>query len=442
MGGSVPGHGPSWVEGAVRRVSGAPRLAVRAGVRVALSGALVAGMLAGSASVALAQAPSPCSVYATGLAAPRFVTVGTDGMVYVTESGMGGSEQLARPAQLPPQVPVSSNRGTTGRVTRIAPGGAKTAIVSNLPSYASETETGGAAGIAMSGGNLIVAVGNPGPLTPFVNRLPNDASVLRITPQGGTTRIADIGAIETSRNPDPNAVDTNLYGLAVAANGTIYVADAGGNTVYRVNPTTGQADVLAVIPGLPSPQPNPARGGRNEMDPVPTGVAVGADGNVYVGLLSGAPFPEGAAKVVRISPTGQVNDAATGLTAVTGVAVGPDRNLYVSEIFRLDLTATPPMLRPGRVLRVLPDGTKQVVAEGLNTPNGLAFDRAGNLYVVTGSVTPDGQVLRCDRAAAGVLGLPATGSGAAGTLGTGAAGAAGAATMLVLAGLALRRRFA
>jgi len=407
-------------------------------IRTALSVSLVAGLLAGTAAVTLAQVPSGCAVYASGLAAPRFVAVGADGTVYVTEAASGGSEQLERPAQLPPQVPVFTNRGLTGRVTRIGAGGAKTAIVTNLPSYASPTEQGGAAGIAVSGGNLLVAVGNPGPLTPFIAPLPNDSSVLRITPQGATTRIADIGAIERTRNPDPNAVDTNLYGLAVAANGTIYVADAGGNAVYRVNPTTGAADVLAVIPGLPSPQPNPARGGRSEMDPVPTGVAVGADGNVYVGLLSGFPFPEGAGKVVRISPTGQVSDFATGLTAVTGVAVGPDRNVYVSEIFRFDPSATPPF-RPGRVLRVLPTGATQVVADNLNTPNGLAFDRSGTLYIVTGSVTPDGQVLRC-AGVAGAVALPATGAGPAGALKLALPATAGAVTLLVLlAGTALTR---
>ena len=425
--------------------------------RTALSLSLVGGLLIGTASVTLAQVPSGCAVFASGLAAPRFVTVDptNNDVVYVTEAASGGGENIARPAQLPPQVPVASNRGLTGRVTRLGPGSARTALAANLPSYASPTEQGGAAGIAVSGGNVIVAVGNPGPLTPFIGTLANDASVLRIpiaTP-GIPTKIADIGAIEKDRNPDPNAVDTNLYGLAIAPNGTIYVVDAGGNTVYRVNPTTGAAEVLAVIPGLPSPpgaQPNPARGGRNELDPVPTGIAVGADGNLYVGLLSGAPFPEGAAKVLRITPSGQISDFATGLTAVTGVAVGPDRNVYVSEIFRFNPAAAAAggnPFGPGRVLRVLPNGTTQVVAANLNTPNGLAFDRAGNLYIATGTVTPDGQILRCANVA-GALALPATGAGLAAP-GPSApltslpiAAVAGTATLLTLTGLTLRRRHA
>lgn len=53
------------------------------------------------------------------------------------------------------------------------------------------------------------------------------------------------------------------------------------------------------------------------------------------------------------------------------------------------------MPKPGRVSRVLPNGTKQVIADNLNTPNGLAFDKAGNLFVATGSIDPkNGQVMR------------------------------------------------
>jgi hypothetical protein len=103
---------------------------------------------------------------------------------------------------------------------------------------------------------------------------------------------------------------------------------------------------------------------------------------------------------------------------VVGVAVGPDRNLYVSEIFsQFDLSTTPPTPRPGRVRRVMPDGSSQIVVDGLATPNGIAFDRAGNLYVaVNTAFTPpgaQGQLLRCERVASPAPGLPRTGAAAA-----------------------------
>jgi hypothetical protein len=41
----------------------------------------------------------------------------------------------------------------------------------------------------------------------------------------------------------------------------------------------------------------------------------------------------------------------------------------------------------------------------------MAFDRAGNLYLVAGTATSQGQLLRCDRIAAPASGLPRTGTG-------------------------------
>jgi hypothetical protein len=265
--------------------------------------------------------------------------------------------------------------------------------------------------------------------------LANENSVLRIDPRtGAVANVADIGAVEKARNPDGLGVDSNLYGLALATDGNLYVADAGGNALYRVNPAGGQAALVTVFPGIPlppgAPAPpggNPARGGRAELDPVPTGVAPDPAGGVYVGHLSGGPFPQGAARVVRVAPGGQIADAAGGLTAVVGVAVGPDRQLYASEIFsQFDLSTQPPTLRPGRVRRLLPDGTSQVVVDGLATPNGIAFDRAGNLYVtVNTAFTPpgaQGQLLRCERIASPAPGFPGTGAGPRAPLGGGPAG--------------------
>jgi sugar lactone lactonase YvrE len=69
------------------------------------------------------------------------------------------------------------------------------------------------------------------------------------------------------------------------------------------------------------------------------------------------------------------------------------------------MAANSPMPKPGRVSRIWPNGTKQVVADNLNTPNGIAFDKAGNLFVATGSIDPqNGQVMRF----AGVAAAPTT----------------------------------
>ena len=150
--------------------------------------------------------------------------------------------------------------------------------------------------------------------------------------------LADIGAYERSDNLDPYNIDSNLYGIDVADDGTIYVNDSGGNATYSVPAEGGDAEVLAVHPGIPfpegleaPPEGNPFRDGAMELDPVPTGLLAG-DGSVLVGHLRGGPFPPGAAGSVEVAGDGAISDVVTGLTTDVGLAAGPDEHLYATQI--------------------------------------------------------------------------------------------------------------
>lgn len=70
--------------------------------------------------------------------------------------------------------------------------------------------------------------------------------------------------------------------------------------------------------------PNELRGGAEENDPVPTGVTVDDEGNVYVSFLPGFPPVPGSAKVVQVSPEGEVTDYATDLNILTDLQAAPD----------------------------------------------------------------------------------------------------------------------
>lgn len=78
---------------------------------------------------------------------------------------------------------------------------------------------------------------------------------------------------------------------------------------------------------------------------VPTGIVLDDTGGAYVSHETVVPYPEGASKVIHVSPDGRVTDQWTGLTAGTGPAMGPDGALYAAEM-ATNNTDEPPYLRP------------------------------------------------------------------------------------------------
>jgi sugar lactone lactonase YvrE len=357
--------------------------------------------------------PAGCTVVADGLINPRFVKIATDGTLYVTEAGTGGDEPLEggpEGEEGPPQT-----RGTTGQVTAISPDGTQTVVASGLSSYA---EGAGPTGIVLGDGVIWVSIGG-GAGFRGIDPLETENSVVQIDlATGEATVLANLGAFEVENNPDGTDVNPNLYGMDIGADGQLYVADAGGNTVYRVDPATGEFSLLGVVPGPqlpggPEAEASPVEGeevapeaesspvAEDELGPpqaVPTGVHVGADGNVYVATLGA--FIPGAAQVLIAQADGSfVDTGATGLSVGIGVALGPDGSLYVSQLATFTSETEPP--GPGNVVRIGPDGTAEIVVDGIPFAHGIAFDDAGNLYVVAYSTSfgppmGPGQVWRCD----------------------------------------------
>ena len=330
--------------------------------------------------------PAGCTVIASGLYNPRGVALGPDGTLYVAESGDGGAEpDFAIPG---PGTPVATEalttHGATGQVSAIAPDGTVSVVASGLPSYVFGTEVVGPSGVAVGDGKLYVAVGGPGPLTPAITLVENANSVVEVDLASGAVRlVANIGAYEIANNPDPNTIDSNVSDVALGADGQLYVADAGGNAVYKVDPASGAISVLAVIPGLPAPAgvSNPERGGLAEVDPVPTSIEAAPDGGFYVGLLSGAILwgTPGATKVVHIAADGTITDAATGLDMVVGVATGADGTLYASQM-TANLLASPPA--PGAVARIARrGGAPEAGGTRFWFPYGIAVGADGGLHV-------------------------------------------------------------
>jgi sugar lactone lactonase YvrE len=193
--------------------------------------------------------------------------------------------------------------------------------------------------------------------------LPGDqAGKLLLARHGRVRPVADISAIERTRDPDGQGVDSNPYAV-LALPGRQLVADAAGNTLLEVR--NGHARVFAVLPD------------HDGHQSVPTSLAVGPRGTIYVGDLNG--LNPGTARVWHLSASGRVLGWVGGFTTVTGVAAGRDGSLYVSELFAGGAAGP-----PGQVTRVLANG--QRVQYPVPFPAGLAVDRHHHLYVSAWSI--------------------------------------------------------
>ena len=334
------------------------------------------------------EPPAAPDVMATGLADPRFMVIDGDN-VYFTESGTGGDEEITTT-----DGESISMSGHTGKLSVLnVADGSVTEIVSDFRSYTfgEHGEIVGAAGLALDGaGTAYVAVGSPGPFVGVMTLTGEEGVVYKVDLASGEKEVlADLVTWEIENDPDPMAIDSNLYG-ADLLDGVLYVADAGGNSIISVDVETGEVATFAVTGGLDAPflpdSGNPARNGEKTIDSVPSCVVTGPDGRLYVSYVTGGPFPAGIAPVDAYSVDGTKETYAQGLTMVGDLAFDSSGRVYASIISTNFIEQG-----PGQVVRIEADGSLTPVVDGIPVPAGIAFDAADNLYVmVFSAVAPDG----------------------------------------------------
>ena len=332
--------------------------------------------------------PAPWTIVASGLDNPRGLAVAKNGDIWVAEAGKGG----AGPCMPGPEGPPNTCFGASGAYTLVH-NGVQKRVVTGLPSFGDEG-TGdsaiGASDIIVNGSHVSGLLGGGGgaderaalvaggsPAAYWFDRM------VKIDPWSGKlTPFADFAAYETANNPDMGEIDSDSFGLAEVHGGFV-VADAAGNDVLGVN-FKKQISTLAVFPDVmvaapPFIQPPPPDG-MIPMQAVPTTVAVRPkDPNIYVGQLTGFPFPPGAANVWAVKPDGTKTVFASGFTNIVDIAWGPKGSLYVLEIQSAGLLAPD---QTGALIRVAKDGTKTTVAStGLVNPTGVAIAKDGTVFV-------------------------------------------------------------
>jgi hypothetical protein len=232
---------------------------------------------------------------------------------------------------------------------------------------------------------------------------------------GSIEAVLDVAAYQQT-DPDPVDQDNfpeeaNPYGLAALPNGDVLVADAAGNDVIRVSPD-GDASTLARFDletvstdHLPPDQGLPP---AMTAESVPTSIAIGKDGAVYVGELKGFPFRPGSSNVWRIDPEAdgafcsvntpdpQCTVAADGFTAIQDIAINRhNRTMYVYELAAEGVLAFEAGLEtgdfpPAVLLRVRRDQRTDLLDGQLSQPGGVVVGRTGRVYVTDGVFDPSG----------------------------------------------------
>jgi DNA-binding beta-propeller fold protein YncE len=352
--------------------------------RSVLSLLITAGL---AASPAIAQ-----QVVMSGLDNPRGLAFAPNGALYVTEAGRGGSGPCVVTA-------AGETRcfGKSGAITRLWKD-KQERIVEGLESHATPdgSAASGPTDISFQGtGGAYITMGLGGNAD-FQAALGGTYSgtLLHMAASGKWRVVADILDHEEDENPAGGPIDSNPFAVLAEPAGRI-VVDAGGNSLLYAA-ANGTVETLAVFPS----QPNPAFPSSPPLPPfpptvesVPTSVARGPDGALYVGELTGFPFVQGLARVYRVVPGQSPQVVCGGFKAIIDIAFAPDGSLLVVENATGGLFFAP---NTGRLSRLnLADCSRTPVLTELNRPTAVAVGPDGAIYVTNNGVTAGtGQVLR------------------------------------------------
>jgi sugar lactone lactonase YvrE len=232
-------------------------------------------------------------------------------------------------------------------------------------------------GVAVDGaGNVYVADA----VNQIIRKITPDGVVSTLAGQAGSIGSVD-GASSAARFYYP-------YGVAVDRAGNVYVADTFNSTIRKITP----AGVVSTLAGLSRSVGNADGAGSTARFSHPSSLTVDNTGNIYVA-------DTGNSTIRKIDPAGVVTTlaglagsigsadragSAARFNSPNGVAVDSAGCVYVADTFNSTIRKITPAgvvttlagldSRPGNA-----DGTGN--AARFDNPEGVAVDRNGNVYV-------------------------------------------------------------
>ena len=182
------------------------------------------------------------------------------------------------------------------------------------------------------------------------------------------------GVLGSQDGPVAQAQFCRPQGLAVDQAGNIYVADTGNSTVRKITP----GGTVSTLAGAPLVTGSGDGVGASANFKSPGGIAVDISGNVYVAdtgnntvrMITPAGLVTTVAGTAGQTGSGDGLGAAARFSAPNGVAVDRAGNLYVSDSGN------------GSIRLITSSGAVTTFATGIGALEALTIDSAGNVDVV------------------------------------------------------------
>jgi sugar lactone lactonase YvrE len=274
-----------------------------------------------------------------------------------------------------------------GNVVKFTTSADLAAVVATVTTFAGDGTAGliNASGLSAEFNNPQgLSVDNSGNI--FVSDSYNSI-IRKITPAGDVSTFAGNGLIGYSNGPAATAQFYDPQGSVFDAQGDLYVADLGNNVIRKITPagivsTFAGTGTAGYHNGAADSSHLSGSADSLAQFNAPQGLAIDAQGNIYVADRGNNVIREisPAGRVITLAGNNRKGYIdATGTLAYfngpTGVAVDAAGNVYVADLGNEALRK----VTPAGVVTTLAGGPAQPALVDL--PAGITIDKQGNLYI-------------------------------------------------------------